>query len=329
MNEEMVSTGLAGLDEILQSLRLGDNVVWQVKNIGEYIHFVGPFIEQAKRDKRKIIYIRFAQHAPLLQPDPQIKQYQLDALSGFESFTKNIHDIIAQEGKESFYVFDCLSDLLSAWATDLMIGNFFMVTCPYLFELDTVAYFALLRDSHSYKTVARIRETTQLLLDVYKYESRFYVHPIKVWNRYSPLMFLPHLEADDKYLPVTSSADAVLLLSYISQKSAESSRNLDYWDRLFLEAKEILTDGSLDQKGKMLDLICKTMLGREQRILSLVEKHFTLEDLINIKERMIGTGYIGGKAVGMLLARKILRKDAHEKWNELLEAHDSFYCFCQ
>ncbi|MFA5840050.1 MAG: PEP/pyruvate-binding domain-containing protein [Candidatus Margulisiibacteriota bacterium] len=326
LSEEIVSTGLKGLDAVLQHLRLGDNVVWQVQDIAEYIHFIKPFVCQAKIDQRKIIYIRFAQHVPLLVPDQQIKQYELDAASGFESFSKKIHDIITTEGFGAFYVFDCLSDLLSVWATDLMIGNFFMVTCPYLFKLDTVAYFALLRDNHSYKTIARIRETTQLLLDVYRFEGRYYVHPLKVWNRYSPLMFLPHLEDKEKFLPVTSSADAAQLLSFISLKGSESGRrNLDYWDRLFLEAKEVLAEGSIEKQKKMLDLVCKTMLGREERILALVEQNMVLLDLINIKERMVGTGYIGGKAVGMLLARKILQNNSTEKWNDLLEAHDSFY----
>ncbi len=73
-----------------------------------------------------------------------------------------MYTIITEEGEDAYYVFDCLSDLLSAWATDLMIGNFFAITCPYLYELNTIAYFALLRNSHSFKTIARIREITQL-----------------------------------------------------------------------------------------------------------------------------------------------------------------------
>lgn len=48
------------------------------------------------------------------------------------------------------------------------MGNFFRVTCPYLFQLDTVAYFPLLRGRHSFEAVERIRDTTQLLLDVYR-----------------------------------------------------------------------------------------------------------------------------------------------------------------
>ena len=58
-------------------------------------------------------------------------------------------------GRDAFYVFDCLSDLQSVWYTDRMMGNFFRVTCPYLFELDTVAYFPLIRGRHSFDAVGR------------------------------------------------------------------------------------------------------------------------------------------------------------------------------
>ncbi|MCH7557573.1 MAG: hypothetical protein IIB56_08975 [Planctomycetes bacterium] len=85
-------------------------------------------------------------------------------------------------------------------ATDLMIGNFFMVTCPYLFELDTITYFSILRNHHSFQTIARIRGTTQLLLGLHNFEGNFYVHPLKVWNRYSPTMFLPHVQQEEKFI---------------------------------------------------------------------------------------------------------------------------------
>jgi len=55
------------------------------------------------------------------------------------------------------------------------------------------------------------------------------------------------------------------------------------------------------------------------------EEYFTLEDLVEIKKRLIGTGFIGGKSVGMLLARNILRKDPTFDWDAQLELHDSFY----
>ncbi len=325
---EEISTGLRGLDEVLNHLRKGDNVVWQVDSIDDFRTFVEPFVTHAVQTDKKVVYMRFANHKPLVEGNPDVKTYTLDAASGFETFSTQVHSIITAEGRGVYYVFDSLSELLGAWATDLMVGNFFMITCPYLFELDTIAYFALLRNNHSFKTIARIRETTQLLLDLYNFEGNYYIHPLKVWKRYSPTMFLPHLKQDGRFVPVTSSVDAARLISHIYEEGLDSSKRvLDYWDRLFLRARELLesADASREDKQKAVELFCKIMIGREKRILGLARKHFTLDDLLNIKNRLIGTGYIGGKAVGMLLANSIISRDKALNLAEQLEPHDSFY----
>jgi len=44
-----------------------------------------------------------------------------------------------------------------------------------------------------------------------------------------------------------------------------------------------------------------------------------------IASREIGTGFIGGKSVGMLLARNILKKEAGKRFIPFLEEHDSYY----
>jgi len=321
------STGIEGLDEVLCDLKKGDNVVWQVDSIDDYRHFVSPYIARAIQDGRNVIYMRFAQHRPLIENQPGVSVYQLDAKGGFESFSTQVHAIISQEGTEAYYVFDCLSDLLSAWATDLMVGNFFMVTCPYLFELDTIAYFAILRNYHSFHTVARIRETTQLLLDVYDFDGRIYIHPLKAWRRYSPTMFLPHLQQGEQFTPVVSSIDASRLLSHISRKGLDgASRSLDYWDRLFMKADSL--SKAPPESKEVKDLVrelCRIMVGREKRISELAQNGLSLEDLINIRSRLIGSGFIGGKAAGMLLAQKILSQDKSFDWSQYLEPHDSFY----
>jgi hypothetical protein len=322
-----ISTGIAGLDDILDSLRIGDNVVWRVDSIADYRAFVTPYVRQALSDGRRVVYMRFASHEPLVVSAPNVVTYQLDACRGFESFATRVHAIATEEGRYAFYVFDCLSDLLTAWATDQVIGNFFQVTCPYLFELDTVAYFALMRGSHSFKTTARIRETTQVMIGVHTWREALHVHPIKVWQRNSPTMFLPHVQRGDGFLPVTGSFEATELLSSISRRGAESGRRqLDYWDRLFLQAEDLITSASpAEETGPMVDQLCRVMIGREDRILSLARAYFTLEDLLEIKARMIGTGFVGGKAAGMLLARQILLRDRSFDWHAHLERHDSFF----
>lgn len=212
---ERIKSGIPQLDETLDNIRLGDNVVWQVSNLDEFLYFVKPFVKQAQEDNKNLIYINFGQHEPLIDMTADdflkleveknnsetdfamierdgIKIYHVDPNKQFEPFTLEVHNIITKEGRDAFYVFDCLSDLQAAWSTDLMMGNFFRVTCPYLFSLDTVAYFPIIRGKHSFEAIAKIRETTQLFLDLYSHKDDVYVHPLKVWNRYSQNMFLGH-----------------------------------------------------------------------------------------------------------------------------------------
>ena len=323
----MISTGIKGLDSVITGLREGDNVVWQIDDIKDYIELVKPFVKQALKDKKKVLYMRFAGHNELIEPTGDIKRYELDAHAGFESFATKVNNIITLEGEGAYYVFDCLSELLSAWATDLMIGNFFMVTCPYLYELKTVTYFSILRDNHSFKSIATIRETTQLLMDAYRCDGNLYIHPLKVWNRYSPTMFLPHQKEKHKFLPITDSVNAVKILSHIRDRGRDSAkRNLDYWDRLFLNAEEMIkSTASKENINGMVRKLSSIMISADKKMLSMAAENFSLEELINIKSRLIGTGFIGGKSVGMLLARKILSKNKALGWQALSEPHDSFY----
>ncbi len=322
-----VTTGLESLDEVCDSLRMGDNVVWQVDSLYDYEQFVLPFANSAMKEGRRLVYIRFATHESLLAPHQYSVQYTLDPQRGFEPFTTALHSIIGSEGKEVFYVFDCLSDLQTAWATDLMLGNFFSVTCPYLFELDTIAYFSLLRNNHSFKTIARIRETTQLLIDVYNTESSVYIHPLKVLNRYTPTMFFPHLKKGETFTPIINSIESTLLIKHIQKRGLESTiRILDYWDRTFLKAEDLaLSPGSREEREAMVRQLCRMIMGRDEKILKLAQEYLVLEDFLELKDHLIGTGFIGGKSVGMLLARKILLFKNRMKWERIQEAHDSFY----
>jgi hypothetical protein len=322
-----ISTGWKSLDTIIDHLRRGDNVVWQVDNIDDYQRMICPFVNHALATNERVVYIRFARHIPLLESRNNLKIYQLKVDSGFESFSTEVHGIITKEGKDVYYVFDSLSDLLHVWATDLMIGDFFYITCPYLFELNTIAYFAIQRNRHSFKAIARIRETTQLLIDVYSYKRKICIHPLKVEHRYSPTMFFPHIKEKGNLVPVINSVEATRLFSHLSRnRSVTAHRHLDYWDRLFMQAKKLLeSEAGQDEKLDMVEQLSRLLLSRNKRILSLIRNYLTLEDMLQIKERLIGTGFIGGKSLGMLLSRKILLNDKSYKWNEILEHHDSFY----
>lgn len=48
------------MDQALDNIRLGDNVVWRVSHLEEFRYFCEPYVEQAIKDKRNIVYFRFA-----------------------------------------------------------------------------------------------------------------------------------------------------------------------------------------------------------------------------------------------------------------------------
>ena len=100
-----------------------------------------------------------------------------------------------------------------------MLGNFFMLTCPYLFDLETVTYFALFRNYHTSHAVTPITNTTQLFLDTYRHKGDIYVRPIKVQQRYSPTMNMLHVWKDDEFKPVTSSAVKTIYASSMSERA--------------------------------------------------------------------------------------------------------------
>ncbi|RLK46811.1 pyruvate phosphate dikinase-like enzyme [Alkalispirillum mobile] len=327
-DDNVVSTGIDGLDRVLDGLRLGDNVVWRVDDLDDYRRFVRPFVDAARAQGRSIIYLRYGQHEPLLTPEDGIRIVSLDALGGFEAFTRQVYQLITDHGHGAFYVCDCLSDLLNAWATDTMVGNFFRVVCPYLYELDTVAYFALLPHRHAHGTLARIRETTQVLIDVRRAANEMQVQPVKVWERHSPTMFLPHRQRGEAFLPVVDSSDATRLQALLELKhqQEDQERLLDYWDRLFLRASQVLDEPhNTTAREAVREQILNVLISREPRMRALASRYLGLEELVGIRARMIGSGYIGGKAVGMLLARRILLEDAPDTWPRHLEPHDSYH----
>lgn len=324
---ERFSTGYAELDHILDGLRIGDNVIFKVESLADYRLFVEPFAGQRFPDQRRLSYIRFGEHPPLLEETAECDVHLLDPRMGFEFFTRSIYNIATEQGQSAYYVFDCLSDLVSAWATDHMIANFLQAICPCLSQIGTVAYFTIIRDHHSFATIERVRSASQVLIDCFSHDEDLYIQPLKVRGDHSPTMFLPHRKNGCNFLPLSNSIEATALYSSLARRTKNASRRqVDHWHRIFLAAEELCrSEASVAEQEEVLEELCQHMIAREEPMLSLVKCYFTLDALLEIKSRMVGTGFIGGKAAGMLMAQNILRSEPSFDWSEHLEAHDSHY----
>lgn len=322
---DRVKSGIPEMDTSFDNIRLGDNVVWRVSDLSEFKLFMEPYVKQAIEDKRNIIYFRFASHEPLIEDCPEVKTINVPLSHRFETFTVDIHNAIEKEGYDAFYVFDCLSELQTAWATDLMMGNFFRVTCPFLFILDTVAFFPIIRGKHSVQAINKILNTTQLFFDVYSDSKSVYVRPEKIWNRNSDTMFLPHTYEKEtgEFRPILDGVKSSRFYQALgkAQRSAEEQYS-DSWDRFFNRTK-LLSENGMDITEEC-NTMCRIMMTRDEKMREMVRNNFTPEDYFAVRDHMVGTGMIGGKSCGMLLARAIIRNNEPDI-SDVLEPHDSFY----
>jgi hypothetical protein len=326
---EFATTGWPGLDEVLAGLEPGDNVVWSVEDIEDYRRLVIPYERAARLIGCRRVYFRFGAHAPLLDPEPGLEIHHFDPGQGFEPFVRDVHRVIEACGPGTVYVFDSLSDLSDAWHSDQATGNFFVLTCPRLRDLQTVTYFAITRNAHSTVAIGPIVETTQFFLDVFSLDGNCYIRPVKVQYRSLGVMDTLHMQDGDQLVPVLESATLSRILSRNRLPRLHQDPSLGYWNRLFREVERMLDikeNGDLSQEAElaMLERVRAAFRVRRSGIASLVEEFLTIEDYWEIRKRQIGVGSIGGKAFGMLVARAILRDKAPALASRL-EVHDSFF----
>ncbi|MDR1272539.1 MAG: PEP/pyruvate-binding domain-containing protein, partial [Clostridiales Family XIII bacterium] len=258
--------------------------------------------------------------------DRGVNIYDIDISTGFEQTVIQVTDIIENEGAGTHYVFDSLTDLQDEWIADFMMTNFFVVTVPEIVRSNSVAYFSFMRGRHSTETVSRIRETTSILIDVVHRGRNMYVHPAKVLERYLPTIFLPHvvnIDDPDSLSPITNGIGLAEYFALVGHNGdIDMTRSLDNWERFFMDKRQQAVVG-VDSKEEIRDL-CRITFTPDERILDIVERNITLDDILSIKSRMIGVGSVGGKATGMLLSRLIVERQLPDV-AAILEPHDSYY----
>lgn len=330
IEEHTPSTGLPELDHVFRGLQPGDNVVLQIDSVNDFLPFMLPYCRAAVAGGGKLVYFRFARHDPLVPDSLGATVHHLDISEGFEQFITTVHKKVHEAGPEAYFVFDCLSSLAEDWYSDRMLGNFFMLICPLIHRQKSTAYFPIFRQCHSFHATAAVERTTQILADVYRHKGQLYIHPSKVEGRYSATMHVLHRWEKELFRPVMESSTTAEILTAQPWAGLETIRlRLGKWTRTFLHAEECwegVRRGTLpaEEADRLVPELLRMAISHDERLLRLASEYLALPDVLDIWRRMIGTGQIGGKAVGMILARAILKK-SDPRWYDLLEAHDSFF----
>ena len=324
---KIISTGIEGLDQSLDSLRSGEIVTWQIESIGDYMYVATKFVVDEALTGRRMVYLRFGDHEELIPTEvlhkrgANIKMYELDPSVGFETFAVQVHRIISSEPEDCFFLFDCLSDLQRYWFSDLMVCNFFCLTGDFIRRRGAICYVALKYERHIYETISRIRHATSVLLNIRTRGGCTYIHPVKVGGRSTPTMYFPLRIRGSHCETITSSSDTYAIFDIFTQ----TGERRDCWDSMFDSVSPNHPEPTDPDGVALKENILRCLLGTEPERLELCRKYFTVRDLMEIKRREIGTGCIGGKAVGMLLARNIIRDTDLELYQTRIEPHDSYF----
>ncbi|WP_297209821.1 MULTISPECIES: helix-turn-helix domain-containing protein [Thermodesulfovibrio] len=223
---QKVSTGINGLDCLIDYIYLGDNVVWEVDSGTSYEIFIRKFIETSAKEAKEIIYVSFNKSVPTL-----IKEFgsyvneKFHIIDGFtagkgkndstflrnydeisnrvniiklihpcnlDELTEAINEIESKINSPTVYVFDSLTGIQNLVKDEGQTHNFFTYMCPRLFDLESIAYWILERDAHSQKFKANIRHITQVVLELYRRKDNFFIKALKLSRRKNRDALKPH-----------------------------------------------------------------------------------------------------------------------------------------
>lgn len=201
--KSIISSGVGKLDDLLDGLFIGDNVVWY-DDAGSLAHvFFLNFIKASQKKRKPIIYVSFDRSPRnlleilgTLADDPLLTIldcFTFGKGTGSPVFLKfyekkeldwpckivrveeprklekvmdafySVHD--ALEGDVRF-IFESLTGMQNLWGGEDYILEFYSHSCPRLYELNTIAYWIMEKRAHSARLRAKINQIAQVVIDL-------------------------------------------------------------------------------------------------------------------------------------------------------------------
>lgn len=221
-----ISSGISDLDRLIDSLYVGDNVVWEIESGTVFDIFKYHFIKQSTEEKQNVIYVSFnkSPHSILQQLNGIISKNNFILIDCFTSgkgkndkafikfyenpteinvirvenpkdinnFTKVLNNMEDNLPSGTRYIFDSLTGMQDLWGDENTTYKFFTYLCPLLYDLGTVAYWILEKEAHSQTFKANLRHVTQVVLELYRRKDKLFIKALKLEGRSGREAFKPH-----------------------------------------------------------------------------------------------------------------------------------------
>jgi len=277
---QKISSGISGLDNLIDFIYPGDNVVWEVDAGTSYEIFIKKFIESSSLESKDIVYISFNKSIPTLLKEfnncinekfhiidcftsgkgkndatflrnyeeisKKIDIIRLSNPSNLDELTNAIADLETKISSQTAYIFDSLTGMQNLVKDESLTYSFFTYMCPRLFELDSVAYWILEKDAHSQKFKANIRHVTQVVLELYRRKDNLFLKALKLLRRKNRDAFKPNIYeiTDNEEILIKTSEQAPALEIGSKLREIRISRNMSQKE---LAEKVNLTSGFISQ----------------------------------------------------------------------------------
>ncbi len=342
MSDNLLTTGVHGLDRLLGGLRGGDNVVWEVDSGAPVDFFLQSFLRTTQETGRPLVFVSLnrSPHAVLRH---HLNEMPLDSIvlvdcftSGkgradevFSSFYRDasaeqkglrvvhvseagepdkvreaLEELESQVGGNPFYVFDSVTGMFELWGQEQEALNFFAYMCPRLYDLNTVAYWILEKQAHSEQFLANLRHITQVVLELSVPDGRPTALLRKAEGRRCPNIGIPqHFTVTDDAVQFEPERREELEMIVLSDVSEAIGGALEL-EKLFEQILDILARDMQMKRGTLV------LLDKTTGDLKIAAAHGLSEEEMRRGRYKVGEG-VTGRVVqtGQPVAIPDIRKD--------------------
>jgi len=218
--KKKISSGIKGLNQILNGLFIGDNVVWYDDAGSLAWEFCKKFIHQSRKKEKSIIYVSFdrspknlieklgplannqnlilldcftngrGNKAPLFNKfyDTDRAQWPCQVIKVTppedpQFVSKAIYGLHQTLSGDVRFIFESLTGMADLWEGEDQILKFYSQTCPQLYELNTIAYWIIEKGAHSGKLKAHINQVAQVAIALSIEQGKTKINILKAENR--------------------------------------------------------------------------------------------------------------------------------------------------
>lgn len=198
-----VASGVSQLDQLLDGLYIGDNVVWHDEAGSLAAVYCLNFIKASQAQDKPIIYVSFDRSpknlldklGPLAQNQRLIildcftygkgagskvflqfyekketelpcRIVQVDEPRNVDKVMEALYGIHGTLEGDVRFVFESLTGMQELWGGEQHLVNFYSHSCPRLYELNTIAYWIIEKKAHSPSVRAQINQIAQVAIDL-------------------------------------------------------------------------------------------------------------------------------------------------------------------